>query len=111
AAAGERRGLDGSGPLLPPDQADARGEPRDAIRFGGSHLRAQMGRDEGHLLTPRPAAAPEPPDDVHRVAVPGPAGTDEAARDPRRRDRRDVGREAELREAAGTGTPRHKDPP
>src|SRR5205814_2629134 len=96
--------------LLPPDQADARGEPRDAVRFGGSHLRAQVGRDEGHLLPPRPTTTPEPPYDVHRAAVPGLEGADEEARDPRRRDRRDVGREAELREAAGTGTPRDQDP-
>src|SRR5205809_422470 len=53
----------------------------------------------------------EPPDAVNRGAVPETESEHEEARDPRRRDRRDMRREAELREAAGARTSRNQDPP
>src|SRR5207249_1437898 len=108
--AAKASGADGAvRPVYTRHQADARGKPPDPVRFEGSHLRAEMGRDEGPRGRARRPAVSEPSPLVRRVTVSGPRGSYAETRDPGRRDRRHERSAAELRETPTEGAGERED--
>src|SRR5213593_1673883 len=108
--AAKASGTDGAiRPVSPRHQADARGEPRDSLRFEGSHLRAEVGRHPGARDRARRASLSKPAAELRRVPLSGPRGPHAETRDPRRGDRGHERAAAQFRETPGAGASERQD--